>query len=198
MSISTITKLSQLDLTKEYSYADYFMWKIKERVELFKGKISEMSPAPSPTHQRSLRKLYNQFYNLFLNHPCELFFAPLDVRLLNKEKSSEDKDIYTVVQPDLLVVCDLTKIDDRGCVGAPDLIVEILSPGNSNKEMNIKYQLYEEAGVREYWVIHPGEKQLLIYVLENGVFIGKKPIVASEIASSYIFPDLSFPLEKIF
>lgn len=193
-----ITNLSQLDLTKEYSYADYFMWKIKERVELFKGKIAEMSPAPSPTHQRVLRVVNRIFDLKFESHPSELFFAPFDVRLLNKDKSTDDKDIYTVVQPDLLVICDLTKIDDRGCVGAPDLVVEILSPGNSNKEMNIKYQLYEEAGVREYWVIHPGEKQLLIYVLENGIFIGKKPIVASEIASSYIFPDLSFPLETIF
>jgi Uma2 family endonuclease len=193
-----ITKLSQLDLTKKYSYADYLLWKIKERVELFKGIIAEMSPAPNPTHQRVLRELFTVFELFFSNHKCELFFAPIDVRLLNKNKSTNDNKIYTVVQPDLIVVCDENKIDDRGCLGAPDLVVEILSPGNSNKEMNIKYELYEEAGVKEYWIIHPTERQLLIYVLENGIFIGKKPIVESENAISYLFPKLKFPLKKLF
>ena len=193
-----ITKLSQLDLTKKYSYADYLVWKIKERVELFKGIIAEMSPAPNPTHQRVLRELFTVFELFFSNHKCELFFAPIDVRLLNKNKSTNDNKIYTVVQPDLIVVCDEDKIDDRGCLGAPDLVVEILSPGNSNKEMNIKYELYEEAGVKEYWMIHPTERQLLIYVLENGIFIGKKPIVESENAISYLFPKLKFPLKKLF
>jgi len=193
-----ITKLSQLDLTKKYSYADYLLWKIKERVELFKGIIAEMSPAPNPTHQRVLRELFTVFELFFSNHKCELFFAPIDVRLLNKNKSTNDNKIYTVVQPDLIVVCDEDKIDDRGCLGAPDLVVEILSPGNSNKEMNIKYELYEEAGVKEYWIIHPTERQLLIYVLENGIFIGKKPIVESENAISYLFPKLKFPLKKLF
>ena len=193
-----ITKLSQLDLTKKYSYADYLLWKIKERVELFKGMIAEMSPAPNPTHQRVLRELFTVFELFFSNQKCELFFAPIDVRLLNKNKSTNDNKIYTVVQPDLIVVCDEEKIDERGCLGAPDLVVEILSPGNSNKEMNIKYELYEEAGVKEYWMIHPTERQLLIYVLENGKFIGKKPIIESENAISYLFPKLKFPLKKLF
>lgn len=193
-----ITKLSQLDLTKKYSYADYLLWKIKERVELFKGIIAEMSPAPNPTHQRVLRELFTVLELFFSNHKCELFFAPIDVRLLNKNKSTNDNKIYTVVQPDLIVVCDEDKIDERGCLGAPDLVVEILSPGNSNKEMNIKYELYEEAGVKEYWMIHPTERQLLIYVLENGKFIGKKPIIESENAISYLFPKLKFPLKKLF
>ncbi|MCE2961945.1 MAG: Uma2 family endonuclease [Chitinophagales bacterium] len=193
-----ITKLSQLDLNKKYSYADYLLWKIKERVELFKGMIAEMSPAPSTTHQRILLILTRIFDAYFINHSCSLFFAPVDVRLLNKKQSTKDKDIYNVVQPDLIVVCDEDKIDERGCLGAPDLVVEILSPGNSNKEMNIKYELYEEAGVKEYWMIHPTERQLLIYVLENGIFIGKKPIIESENAISYLFPKLKFPLKKLF
>jgi Uma2 family endonuclease len=157
-----------------------------------------MSPAPNPTHQRVLRELFTVFELFYSNHKCELFFAPIDVRLLNKNKSTNDNKIYTVVQPDLIVVCDEEKIDERGCLGAPDLVVEILSPGNSNKEMNIKYELYEEAGVKEYWMIHPTERQLLIYVLENGKFIGKKPIIESENAISYLFPKLKFPLKKLF
>lgn len=193
-----ITKISQLDLNKKYSYADYLLWKIKERVELFKGVITEMSPAPSTTHQRILLILTRVFDAYFINNSCSLFFAPIDVRLLNKNKSTDDNKIYTVVQPDLIVVCDEDKIDERGCLGAPDLVVEILSPGNSNKEMNIKYELYEEAGVKEYWIIHPTERQLLIYVLENGILIGKKPIIESENAISYVFPKLKFPLNKLF
>lgn len=193
-----ITKLSQLDLNKKYSYADYLLWQIKERVELIKGKIAEMSPAPSATHQRVLRRINYIFETFFINHPCELFFAPFDVRLLNKKLSTKDKDIYNVVQPDLIVVCDANKIDERGCLGAPDLIVEILSPGNSKKEMKVKYELYEEAGVKEYWIIHPTEKQLLVYVLEKGIFVGKKPIIETDDAVSYIFPKLKFPLAKLF
>lgn len=193
-----ITKLSQLDLNKKYSYADYLLWQIKERVELIKGKIAEMSPAPSATHQRVLRRINYIFETFFINHPCELFFAPFDVRLLNKKLSTKDKDIYNVVQPDLIVVCDANKIDERGCLGAPDLIVEILSPGNSKKEMKVKYELYEEAGVKEYWIIHPAEKQLLVYVLEKGIFVGKKPIIETDDAVSYIFPKLKFPLAKLF
>jgi Uma2 family endonuclease len=193
-----ITKFSQLDLTKRYSYADYLLWKFQERVELLKGYVLSMTPAPSSSHQRSLRKLYDEFSSFFAIHSGELFFAPFDVRLLDAKKSTKDSDIFTVVQPDLIVICDPSKIDERGCIGAPDLVVEILSPGNSDKEMRQKYQLYEEAGVREYWIIHPTEKQLLTYVLENKIFVGKRPIVSDDIARSYIFPELKFPLIHLF
>ena len=139
-----ITDISQLDLTKQYTYADYLAWRIEERLELIKGWISRMS-APSRAHQETLGELTFCMRSHFGNHRCKVYFAPSDVRFLDKEKSSKaNKNIYTVVQPDLYVVCDLKKLDDAGCLGAPDLVVEILSSGNTKKEMKQKYDVYEE------------------------------------------------------
>ncbi len=160
-----ITSLSQLDLTKTYSYADYVLWQFKERVELLRGKIMAMSPAPNNLHQKALFELSGIFYQHFKFQTCQVRFAPYDVRLLDSKKSHKDKDIFTVVQPDLCVICDESKIEDRGCLGAPDLIVEILSPGNSDKEMKFKYDLYQENGVREYWIIHELSRRFLLKLL---------------------------------
>lgn len=194
-----ITSLSQLDFTLKYSYADYVLWKLNERVELIRGIIHKMAPAPSISHQRVLRDINHYFDHYFFNHTCEVFFAPSDVKLYNKKKSKlEDKEVITVVQPDLYVVCDTSIIDSQSCNGAPDLIVEILSPGNAAKDISMKYDLYEEAGVREYWVVNPMEKHINIYVLENNIFIGKRPIVEFEEINSFIFPDLKFKLSEIF
>lgn len=118
---------------------------------------------------------------------------PFDVRIPN-----ENGEIFTVVQPDLCVICDETKLDERGCIGAPDLVVEILSPGNSKKEMDIKFRLYEEAEVGEYWIIHPTEKTVWVYVLENGEYVTHKPFVEEEQIISRKFPDLKINLSNIF
>jgi len=148
--MATITSLSQLDPKGTYTYADYLTWKFEQALEVIRGKILPMA-APSRTHQRLSWNLTVTFGNHFKNHRCEAYAAPFDVRLYDRKKSLKaDRDIYTVVQPDLCVVCDLTKLDERGCLGAPDLIVEILSPGNSAREMKIKKDLYAECGVREY------------------------------------------------
>ncbi len=188
-----ITNIDQLDLNKTYTFADYLMWRFKERVELIKGKILKMSPAPAPIHQRISQKINQKLYPFFENKPCELFYAPFDVRLPNKTG-----EILTVVQPDLCVICDRTKIDDKGCLGAPDLVVEILSPGNSKKEMNLKFSLYEESGVSEYWVVDSSEKFILIYSLENGEYISRKPVADGEILQSIKFPDLKFSTENLY
>lgn len=131
---------------------------------------------------------------IFQNYPCKAFHAPFDVRLPSK---SENK-IYTVVQPDICVICDLSKLDDKGCLGAPDLVIEILSPGNSDREMKDKFDLYEESGVKEYWIVQPEGKWVNIYVLENGRFITHRPFIASDTIKSQVFKDLEFPAEKIF
>ncbi|MFY1048384.1 Uma2 family endonuclease [Chryseobacterium sp. GP-SGM7] len=188
-----ITSLSQLDMNATYTYADYLMWELKERVELFKGKILKMSPAPSPVHQKISFRFTGIFYNFFKNRQCDVFSAPFDVRFQNK-----NGDTKNVFQPDLCVICDSSKIDDKGCLGAPDLIIEIISPGNSKKELSLKYSIYEEFGVQEYWVVHPLEKTIQIFVLEKDIFIGKKPITEDEMMKSYIFPELTFPAKEIF
>lgn len=193
-----ITNINQLDLDKTYSYADYLLWKFQERVELFKGKIFRMSPAPSSFHQRVSLNLTGYMWNSFKNQSCNLYIAPFDVRLLDKKKSTIDKEIYTVVQPDLCVICDENKIDEKGAVGSPDLVIEILSPGNSKKEMKYKFDLYEEAGVLEYWIVNPADKTIFIFVLKDNQFIGLHPLIEEDTIKSPLFPQLDFCLEEIF
>lgn len=193
-----ITSLDQLDLSKRYSYADYFKWKFQERVELIKGFIHRMTPAPAPTHQIVFRKLFLRFGNFLEKSACQLFPAPFDVRLPDSKKQLDDELVYTVVQPDMCVICDADKIDDRGCLGAPDLMVEILSPGNSKKEMGIKFDLYEENGVKEYWLVDPSEKVVFVYVLEDDRFIGLKPFTEDDEISPKLFPELRFLVKGIF
>ena len=188
-----ITSLNQLDLVNGiYSYADYLVWKIKERVELLKGKILEMS-APSPIHQEISGNLQGALFVFLKNSRCKLYTAPFDVRFPQKGESQ----VYTVVQPDLCVVCDLEKIDSKGCVGAPDLVVEILSPGNSKKEMKSKFALYQEEGVREYWIVDPDRELVFVYVAENKKFRPTLPITDDYVRST-IFPSFSIHTADIF
>ncbi|GHB67401.1 Uma2 family endonuclease [Persicitalea jodogahamensis] len=197
--MATITQLSQLDLDGTYSYADYLKWEFQERVELLRGKIFPMSPAPSVRHQQVSTMLQGFLFNYFLSTDCRLFSAPFDVRLYDRKKSLKaDKDIFTVVQPDLCVVCDSVKLkDNQSCNGAPDLVVEILSPGNTKREMKDKFELYEEAGVQEYWLVHPLDESVQIYVLnEAEQYIGLQP--ATEVAQSVIFSGLSVDLAEVF
>ena len=189
-----ITSIDQLDLVNGiYTYADYLMWKSKDRVEILRGKIFKMSPAPAISHQSISFNLSGLFFMYFHNKPCKAFASPFDVVLKNKD-GKED----TVVQPDLCVVCDPEKLaDGKRCQGAPDLIIEILSPGNSKKELKNKYELYQEAGVREYWLVHPQDEYVIINVLENNQYRALPPFVDKEV-TSVIFPDLSLQTEDIF
>ena len=193
-----ITDINQLDFDKTYSYADYLTWKFQERLEIFKGRLFKMSPAPSTSHQKVSMKLTKFILQKFSNHPCNLFAAPFDVRLLDKKKTTIDSEIFTVVQPDLCIICDENKLDQRGAFGAPDLVVEILSPGNSKKELKYKFDLYEEAGVLEYWIVNPEDKTFLIYVLRDNQFIGLHPLIEEDQIKSPLFPQLDFVLEEIF
>lgn len=188
-----ITNINQLDLNGTYTYADYLLWKIKERVELFKGKIFKMSPAPAFVHQKVSGNLHGILFSYFEGKKCQLMTAPFDVRLPDK-----NGEIYTVVQPDLCIICDEHKIDEKGCIGAPDLIIEILSPGNSKKEMKNKFQLYQEAGVLEYWIVHPIEKCVWIYILENDKFVQKDIIFDDEKLTSHIFPNIEIDAMRVF
>ncbi|MFK8376799.1 Uma2 family endonuclease [Capnocytophaga canimorsus] len=190
-----ITDINQLDLNKTYSYADYLLWRFKERVELFRGKILKMSPAPSTKHQTISGNLHFELRLYLKEQKCKLFSAPFDVRI--PKQSLEDKDIFSVVQPDLCIICDLSKLDERGCIGAPDLVVEILSPSNSKKEMKEKFQLYEESGVKEYWIIDPNQESVLVNVLENGKYHTQNPIVDDDV-NSIIFPNLKIHTDEIF
>jgi Uma2 family endonuclease len=193
-----INNINKLDLKGNYTYADYLLWNFKERVELIKGKIVKMSPAPSTSHQRISGELTYLLSKVFRKSKCQMFVAPFDVRLVNYKQSTQDNQIVTVVQPDLCVVCDINKLDEKGCIGSPDLIIEILSPGNSNREMTIKFDLYEENGVKEYWIVEPAENSIFIYTLKQGKYIGLKPCIEGQIITSPLFPELDFEIEKVF
>ncbi len=171
-----ITDLEQLDLNKRYTYSDYVTWKFKERVELIKGKLFKVSPALGRTHQKLSIRLASSLFN-FVKKPCEVYEAPFDVKLVKG-------DDRTVVQPDICVICDPAKLTDFGCEGAPELIIEILSPGNSRKEMKEKFELYEENGVEEYWLVNPQDQTILIYNLQKGKYAGSKPYIPGEVAAS--------------
>lgn len=189
-----VTNFSDLDLSKTYTYKDYLLWQFQERVELIKGFVLKMSPAPSSRHQRLSYNLIGSFYENFKRKPCSVFEAPFDVRLPIKS----EKKVATVVQPDLCVICDESKIDKRGCNGAPDLVVEIISPGNSKHDIHTKFNLYQEAGVKEYWMVEPIERMILIYTLKEGEYVGLKPFVEGENVKSPLFPELVISVEDVF
>ncbi len=160
-----VTSFDQLDLNKQYTYADYMTWQFSDRVELIKGWVHKMSPAPMRTHQDISLQLSIKIGTYLQQKSCKVYAAPFDVRLVNKRKSTADKEITSVVKPDICVICDPSKLDARGCIGAPDWIIEILSPGNTKTEMKKKYELYEENGVKEYWVVFPEYLQIQVYTL---------------------------------
>ncbi len=190
-------QFSDLDLDKTYTYADYLKWTFDERLELIKGKIFPMSPAPAEIHQRVSTIVGNELYNNLKGKPCAVYSAPFDVRLIRKSK--KDKEIVTVLQPDICVIFDLKKIDDKGCLGAPDIVVEILSPGNNKKELKNKYEVYEEAGVKEYWIIHPQEKTFFKYVLDKlGKFQPTKLLTFGDEVTSMILPNFALNLDEVF
>ncbi|MEQ1636854.1 MAG: Uma2 family endonuclease [Methylococcales bacterium] len=199
--MAKITQLSQLDLNGTYTYADYLTWQFDEALELIKGKIMLMSPAPNVSHQRISMRLSYLLYSFFNHKNCQLFAAPFDVRLHDKNKSKQvNQDIYTVVQPDLCVICDNNKLDVQGCLGAPDWIIEILSKGNSKREMQIKYELYQESGVKEYWLIYPVEQAVYQFVLDDSTQQYRlfKMYPGDAKVNGYIFPELEIDLQEVF
>jgi Uma2 family endonuclease len=193
-------KIEEPDLNGTYSYADYLNWQWTEMAELIRGKIYKMSPAPSSTHQKISGKLFLEIGNFLKGKKCQLFSAPFDVRLPLPAKKKKDGEITTVVQPDLCVVCDPTKIDERGCLGAPDWVIEILSLYTSRKDLREKFDVYEEAGVKEYWVVHPQEQTVLVYVLDDsGKYQGiLKPYVSNDRISPAALPGLTINLNDVF
>ncbi|HLW19608.1 MAG TPA: Uma2 family endonuclease [Cyclobacteriaceae bacterium] len=180
----------------KYSYADYLTWQVDEMVEIIKGRLFKMAAAPSRIHQKVTGKLYYHIYGFLAGNPCEVYIAPFDVRI--PTTSTDSKDIFTVVQPDICVICDLSKLDEAGCLGAPDLIVEILSPGNNKKELQNKYEVYQESGVKEYWIIHPSERTLLIYSLHDGNYVPSRLLTSGDKVASAILPGFSLDLEEFF
>jgi Uma2 family endonuclease len=193
-------KVEEPDLTGTYTYSDYLSWQWTEMVELIRGKVFKMSPAPSSKHQKISGNLFGVLWSHLRNKKCQVFSAPFDVRLPLSPKQYKNDEITTVVQPDLCVVCDPAKIDERGCIGAPDWIIEILSLHTSAKDLNEKFDVYEEAGVKEYWVVHPQEQTVLVYLLNaEGKYEGtRKPYVRTDEITSVTLQGFKISLEEVF
>ncbi|MCB0632836.1 MAG: Uma2 family endonuclease [Saprospiraceae bacterium] len=196
-----ITNINQLDLNKRYTYEDYLSWRLEEAVELIRGKIFRMSPAPNMSHQWISSELRNKIYNYLKGKPYRSFAAPFDVRLPLPPHKQQDEVIDTVVQPDISVICDLSKLDRRGCLGAPDWIIEILSNSTSKKDLTDKFDIYQHAGVKEYWVVYPHEGTVIAYRLDDKntyQIVRPQPFVKDESVPVGIFPDFSIDLEGVF
>ena len=157
-----------LDLNKRYTYADYMSWVDDKARELIHGFIRMMSPAPRVDHAKVSKNIFRRLDAVITRNKgiCQVFYAPFDVRFPKNGETADDK-IDTVVQPDICVICDLSKIDEYGCCGAPDLIVEILSPSTFKKDVFEKFALYEEFGVKEYWIVHPKDKTVTVFLLQD-------------------------------
>lgn len=173
---------------KRFTYGDYRRWPEDERWELIEGIAFDMCPAPTRQHQALVVELVAQIAPHLRDEPCAVYVAPFDVRL--PEYEEPDDEVETVVQPDLAIICDPDKLDDKGCRGAPDWIIEVLSPGTAIKDQTQKLALYERHGVREYWLIHPVDRVLTIYRLEDRIY-GRPEVLALTGATATIVPGLS-------
>jgi len=160
--------------TDYHTYGEYLTWPDDVRYELIDGVAYLMAPAPTLDHQDIVGEVFRQLANALLDKPCRAYVSPVDVRLPKGDEA--DEQIDTVVQPDVLVVCDASKTDRRGVRGAPDLAVEVLSPGTASHDQARKLRIYERAGVREYWLVHPIDRVLTIYQLDQGRY-GKPSVV---------------------
>ena len=192
-----ITDLSQLDPNERYTYADYLSWKFTELVELIRGKALRKMSAPTSVHQECSMNFSGLLKPYLKGKQCRVFAAPFDVRLLRSTGTGDDQ-IQTVVQPDLCVVCDPAKIDRRGCLGDPDWIIEIVSPSTANHDIHTKFDLYAENGVREYWIVLPGERAVLTYALEGETYQARGDFYEPGLIPSHTLPELQIQWADVF
>jgi len=187
-----------------YTYGEYCTWGDEGRWEIIDGVVWDMSAAPRERHQRLLIEIGRQIANFLIHRECSVYPAPFDVVLPDTPDQPEEES-PTVVQPDISVICDPSKITEAGCTGAPDLVVEILSPTTSRKDMVVKRDLYERHGVREYWIVDPGNRYILAYAVdERGAYpddpvlyaIGAKP--GRPLLESSVLPGFTLDLREVF
>ena len=192
----------EIKQVRKYTYKDYLTWPEDERWEIIEGvaypMIFDISPSPSLNHQRISGALFNKFYNYLENKSCEVFSAPVDVVFLN-ENDENVEYVETVVQPDIVVICDKSKMNKQSCKGSPDLIIEISSPSTAQRDLKEKYSLYERSGVKEYWMVHPIDRTVMIFKLgENNEYGKVERYSAEDSIKVGIFDDLMIDLKAVF
>ncbi|EHQ91987.1 hypothetical protein DesyoDRAFT_5053 [Desulfosporosinus youngiae DSM 17734] len=196
----SITGVAEVSLpvqkdNNRYTYAEYLVWAEDERWELIDG-IAYNVAAPSRRHQEILGELFYQIRSYLTEKPCKIYAAPFDVRFSELE---EDEQIRNVVQPDLTVICDESKLDDKGCLGAPDLVIEVISPTTISLDYVKKLALYEKYRVKEYWIVHPIDNTVMVFVLGKDHQYGKPGIYTEDShLESRVFPDIGIDLKQVF
>ena len=187
-----------MPLPKEerYTFADILAWDIDARIELIDGAPFMMAP-PSTEHQRILMELSGQLYNFLKGRKCQVFPAPFGVRLFSKKEDAPE-DETGLLEPDITVICDRDKLDQYGCKGAPDFIVEILSPSTRRRDRLEKYNLYRRAGVREYWIVDPERKLVQAVTLEDGQYLLPQVYTAADKAPVTVLDGCVLDLAPVF
>jgi Uma2 family endonuclease len=187
---------SAIEYGHEYTYSDYLKFQYEEMVELIRGKIHLMSPAPRVVHQVISGEFEGIIWKYLKGKKCRMFHAPIDVVLpiANKKRSKAT----TVVQPDICIICDTYIIEDKAIFGVPNWIIEILSPATAPKDRGVKFDVYEEAGVSEYWIVSPEYSTVEIFLLENGKYIRKHVLDKTNKINPFTLPDLEIDLAEVF
>lgn len=187
--------MTALPQERLYTYADILAWDNGSRYELYGGQLVALA-SPSSVHQEISMELSTQLHTYLKGKKCKVYAAPFDVRLF-EESGGSPEDVDTVVQPDITVVCDLEKIDQKGMHGAPDLVIEILSPSTAQYDMLWKFNLYRKAGVREYWIVDPDARVVSVYTLDKGQYLAAAYGTDSAIKVS-VLEDCSIDMAAVF
>ncbi len=181
---------------KRYTLADALAWDEQDRIELIDGYPVMMAP-PSRAHQEAVMELSAQLHAYLKGKKCKVYPAPFAVRLFEQDGESPE-DVDTLVEPDVSVVCDPSKLDEIGCKGAPDLVMEVLSPSTMRHDRFTKFNLYQRAGVREYWIVNPAEKSVQVFVLEEGHYAAKDFGIAGGTVRVNVLEDCTIDLSQVF
>jgi Uma2 family endonuclease len=189
--------IPEKNTNRRFTYEDYLTWKGDQRWEVIEGAAYAMSPAPSRRHQDISREIEVQIAEYLKGKECKVYYAPFDVRL--PEGDENEEQIETVVQPDILVVCDKSKLDDKGCLGAPDIVIEILSPDTSTRDKIEKFALYERHGVKEYWIVDPADNTVMVFALVENREYGKPRIYSEKDSiTTPILDEIAIDLKQVF
>ena len=188
--------MTPLPAEKRYTYADALSWDESDRIELVYGDPVMMSP-PSRVHQETVMAMLLQIGAYLNGKRCKVYPAPFGVRLF-EEESDSPYDVDTLVEPDITVVCDPDKLDDAGCKGAPDLIIEVLSPSTQRYDRVTKFNLYQRAGVQEYWIVDPDSRVVSVYTLEDGAYHAAAVYSAGSSVPVGVLEDCKIDLSAVF
>ena len=188
--------MTSIPQEKSYSLADALSWPEERRMELIDGQPVMMAP-PTREHQRISGALFAQIHNFLQGKPCQVYAAPFAVRPFETEDDAAE-DVNTMVEPDISVICDRKKLDDIGCKGAPDLVIEILSDSTRRHDRIVKYNLYQRAGIREYWIVDPDRHTVQVYVLEEEKYNAAEAYTSSASVPVSVLPGCVIDLQRVF